>query len=196
MRKLVIITVALVLSLTFVNMAGAAEIKELSKGKMYITGMIYHGDFIKFYKLTMDKKIRNYHIILDTPGGDAYTTVALLGRIKEMKREGITFTMEAYGMSMSAGSYLFMMGDKRIIHDGAQLMWHTIGAQSGGMKPFRASTEQWKSVMLLDTFIRKEFKKATGLSDKWVAFWLDSKKANFMSAATAYNIGIATHYVD
>jgi ATP-dependent protease ClpP protease subunit len=195
-RKFVIITIALVLSLTFASTSGAADIEEISPGFIYLSGGIYQGDFIKFYKLTLDKKIRNYHIILDTPGGGAYTTVAMIGRIKEMKREGITFTMEAYGMSMSAGSYLFMMGDKRIIHDGAQLMWHTITAQSAGNKPYNASPEQWKSVRLLDAYIRKAFKEATGLSDKWVHFWLDSKKANFMSAATAYNIGIATHFVD
>jgi ATP-dependent protease ClpP protease subunit len=99
-------------------------------------------------------------------------------------------------MGMSAGSYLFMMGDERIVHRGAILMWHTVHAQHNGVKPYTIPEGKWKVMGMLDRYIIREFKNATGLSDKWVHYWLESKTANFMSAETAYNVGIATHFVD
>lgn len=171
-----------------------AGVSEIEPGRIIMSDQVYNSDFIDFYKLTLDETVRHYHLLIHGPGGAPTATIGIINRILEMKKAGITFTTEVYAAAYSADAYIFMMGDERIIHAGATLMWHTMTAQM----PYRLDLNNPKHlwVHLCDQYIRKIFKRVTGMSDKMVKLWLDTRDAAFMSALTAYNIGIATKYVE
>ena len=152
-------------------------------------------DFIQFMRLTSDPKIRHYKILIHTPGGNAITCISVMNRMQEMQREGVTFTTVVYGAAMSAGTYVFMMGDERIMHESSSLLFHTMQAQTAAYAWANADPKIRNMIEGWDNDIRKRFKKVTGMSDKSVRYWMDSGKAQPMSALTAYNVGLATKYI-
>jgi len=179
--------------------AAQASVLDLKPGTIMVHNAVYNSDFAEFYEATSHDGIDHYRIILHTPGGDAFSCTAIINRMLELQKKGIKFTTELYGMGMSAGSYIFMMGDERIVHQGAILMWHTIEAQIEQAKKdgqfVRVPENSMRMIRLLDNNIRRLFKRATGMSDESVRYWLDGGGAQFMSALTAYNVGIATKLI-
>ena len=164
-----------------------ATVKELAPGKIVVSDSVYASDFFEFYVATEHKGVKHYHIMIHSPGGSPWATIGIINRILELKAKGVRFTTETYSTASSAGSYIFMMGDERIMHKGSVLMWHTMEAQGGHRY------KEWQK--RCDNFIRKMFKRITGFSDKLVHAWLDSGKAQWMSCETAYNVGIATKII-
>ena len=172
-------------------------VTKVNKNTILIESGIWNSDFGEFLEATKNSKVRHWKIIIHSPGGDAYSTIAIINKIKEMKKRGIKFTTEAYGLAASAGAYLFLMGDKRIIHEGASMMWHTVEAQLRARGIWTYAPDWAKAMIkLCDNFIRKHFQEETGMSDNSVAYWLDGGMQQWMSAKTAYNVGIATELVD
>ena len=98
-------------------------------GVILINGNLGESDFVEFYNQTRDESIRHYRIIINTSGGSATSTVGILERITELKANGIKFTTETYTKAYSAGAFIWMMGDERIMHPGSSLMWHTMLGQ-------------------------------------------------------------------
>ena len=174
-----------------------ATVKEISPGLIAVNGEVYGSDFFEFYEATLDESIRHYKIVLHTPGGDGAACIGIISRIKEMKAKGIKFTTEGYGFAASAGSYIFMMGDRRIAHEGLTLMWHTVEAQLIARNQLhRVEKSALLYIRMIDRYIRKVFKAATGMSDKSIGYWLDGGGAQYMSYKTAYAVGIATEIVE
>ena len=196
MKKWILSLIAMCFILLPLN--ASATFEALNKGDNSVI-VLHEGvemeDFIQLMRLTSDPKIRHYKIIIHSPGGNAVTCIAIMNRMLEMQREGVTFTTVTYGAAMSAGTYIFMMGDERIIHEGAYLLFHTIQAQApahiwANVDPkIRNMVESW------DNYIRRQFQKVTGMSDKSVHYWMDSGESQPMSALTAYNVGVATKYI-
>ena len=197
MKKLIsiiLITTFLILYLPF-NTLG--DIEKLNKNTIMIDNSIWNQDFKQFLEATKDSKVKHWNIVIHSQGGDAYSTIAIINKIKKMKKRGVTFTTEVYGLAASAAAYLFLMGDKRIAHSGSSFMWHTVEAQVRARGLWVYAPERIKAMIrLCDNFIRKHFKEKTGMSDKSVAYWLDGGAAQWMSAKTAYNVGIATELVE
>lgn len=137
----------------------------------------------------------NFTIILQTPGGDGSATVAMMNHIKMLQQEhGFRFTMIVTGGAHSAGSYLFMMGDERIIYRGGTLMWHTIFGQLNARDLWtRINDEQREYIQLLDNFVVNTFKELFPyITDEWIdeTFW--NTDMTWMTAEEALKLGIAT----
>ena len=186
-------------SLLLVPMTASATFEALNEGDNSVIVMheaMVMLDLIQFMRLTSDPKIKHYEIIIHSPGGNAITCIAVMNRIMELKRQGVTFTTRTYGAAMSAGTYIFLMGDERIVHEAATLMFHSVQAQ--------ADTYQWANVdprtqsMIIrwDNFIRTRLKETTGMSDRSVKYWMDGGKSQYMSAETAFNVNVATDYIN
>ena len=193
-----LISILLAASLLLMPMTASATFEQLNKGDNKVIVMhdqMAFEDFIQFMRLTSNPKIKHYEIIIHSPGGAAITCIAVMNRIRELQRKGVTFTTKIYGMGMSAGSYVFMLGDERIIYEGGSLMWHTIQAQVpqyqwDALDPqMRALLTSW------DDYIRARFQEASGMSKESCDYWLDGGTAQFMGAETAFNTGIATEYI-
>lgn len=168
---------------------------EMASSVIVMHEIMYMSDFVEFMRLTSDPTIKHYTILIHSPGGNAITCLAILNRINELKRRGVTFTTEAYGAAMSAGSFIFMLGDERIIHADGTLMFHTIQSQQSKSAWENIPPEVRNMMERWDNRFRKLLKKITGMSDKSVDFWMDGGKAQFMCGKTAYNVGVATKYI-
>ena len=186
-----------------VTVSSTAIPSKVDPNVVYISGGVCYSDFFEFNEATMHLKAGDtLRLIIQTGGGDAYATVAICNRMIEMKKEGIHIITEVYGQAMSAGAFMFLMGDERIAHSGAQLMWHTIESQ---IRKFASDRGLWeieqvidmntfRAMQRLDSFVRELFRSVTGMSDAGVDYWMEGTgdAAQYMSAKTAYNVGIAT----
>jgi len=152
-------------------------------------------DFIEFMRLTSDPTIKHYEIIIHSLGGNAITCIAVMNRILELKREGVTFTTRTYGAAMSAGAYIFLMGDERIMYEASTLMFHTMQSQANEYQWANEEPGVRNMIVRYDNFVRNRFKEITGMSDRSCKYWLDGGDEQYMSAETAYNVGIATEYI-
>lgn len=149
-------------------------------------------------------EVKDYHIIIHSPGGVAVNCVAMMNRIADLQRQGAVITTEVLGMGLSGGALLFIMGDNRIIHDGAVLMFHSAGFVWSGERmnakklyktgnPDMMPSGDFLS-MLDDRFAKRM--KELGLTDKEVEDWLYHEDANFMNAAEALELNLANGLIN
>ena len=165
-------------------------------GLIVISGGISEMDFKSFYNQTLDPSIRKYHIVISTDGGCGYTTTGIVSRMQELKDRGVHITTEVYTKGFSAGSFMFMMGDTRIMHEGAQLMWHTIVGQqvitNGRDMPRKFALT---AVPVDENIIRLASKNLPLVDPMTLETMLRWSGETFMTAREAFELGIATHFV-
>ncbi|MFA9409579.1 MAG: hypothetical protein ACERKJ_12205, partial [Candidatus Dadabacteria bacterium] len=116
--------------------------------------------------------------------------------------EGFTITTETYGYAMSAGALIFTMGDRRIIHDGASIMFHGAGFDGyGGRQSLRSlilygrtvlPPDRVKSLELIDAKFESILYERTLMTKEDIKDWMYKLDANFMSAKKAMQLGVAT----
>jgi len=66
---------------------------------------------------------------INSPGGDVYESLAMVGRMRSSKCQVIT---EGYGQMMSAAGFLLAAGNKRYMSKYAMFMWHESSYRAGG----------------------------------------------------------------
>lgn len=172
-----------------------------------IDGTIYSSDYKEFMQATAYAADQHIKIWLHTQGGDAYATIAIVNRILDLKDRGCTITTIAQGQALSAGSYIFLMGDERIAYEGASFMTHTMVQQNLKSVTEEARENRGKAIRIsqverMDRFIEARFRKVVGnkCSEKMIQYLLygtkdEDTKDQYFSALTAYNIGVATQFI-
>jgi len=158
------------------------------------SGKVYEDTYREFVRWTSDNK-KHYTIYLNTFGGDAFATIGILHRINELQEQGVKFTMICQTKALSAGSYIFMMGDERIMYTGTSLMWHTVRGQF--KKKGKAwSTEKGIVITQLDNVVVGYFEKRFPHIDKALIYeWFWNTDTTYMGATEALLHGIATDVV-
>jgi ATP-dependent protease ClpP protease subunit len=200
MKKL-ILSLVVVLSLAFAGYVTQSnhvttrtidnDIEQLADGSIIISGGVDEDTYKEFLRATLDGK-RHYTIRLMTNGGCAYNTIAIMTRMAELQKQGVKFTTMVMGHGFSAGSYIFMMGDERIMGSGANLMWHTmsgVAKVTGRMIP----QDRIKMITEMDHWVVEMFEKRfPNIPKEWIqrAFW--DENLTWMSAKEALFFGIAT----
>tara|TARA_R110000868_G_C10973188_1_gene771560 strand:+ start:90871 stop:91488 length:618 start_codon:yes stop_codon:yes gene_type:complete len=131
-----------------------------------ITGELAHGwfDIVDAALTQMEAESKSTVTIkVNSPGGDTYEAMAIIGRIKNSKCHIVT---EGYGHIMSAATLILACGNKRKMSRYAQFMWHEasygIEERHSVIKATVAQVE------------REETKWAEAMSEftnKSVAFW-------------------------
>ena len=207
-RKL--ISILLAASLLLMPVVASSDIEKLTKGNIIINGRVVEDSYIQFLKATSDKSVKHWNVTIHTDGGDAHSTVAIINRIKAMKKTGVTFTTFTESKALSAGGFIFIHGDKRVVIRGASLMFHTMLQQASDQQITTARNTYPSRISMLermDKLVSERFMEITGIkegSDAW-KYWLHGKmpdgssvveSAQYMSAETAFNINVATHYID
>ena len=89
-----------------------------------LTGEIQHGwfDIVDAALTQMEAQDKSTVIIkINSPGGDTYEAMAVVGRIKSAKCHIVT---EGYGHIMSAATLILASGKKRKMSKFAKFMWH------------------------------------------------------------------------
>jgi ATP-dependent protease ClpP protease subunit len=159
-----------------------------------LSGNVYENTAREFERLTMTGK-KHYTVRIHTNGGDAFSTVAMVHRIKDLQKQGVKFTMIVKAKAFSAGSYLFMMGDERIMYNGSLLMWHTVNGKRVWYKKAR-SEERGVVFDTIDNFIVGEFeKKFPDIPKEKVNHWFWNTDLTWMTSTEALLWGIATQVI-
>ena len=164
-------------------------------GAIIISGGVDEDTFKEFRSLTLDGR-DHYTIILMTNGGCGYNTVAIMNRIETLQKQGVKFTTYITGHGHSAGSYIFMMGDERIVNNGSVMMWHTMNGQL--KHDNRKIPEERQAYMLyMDEYVVNKFRERfPHIKEEWIkeTFW--DSGMSFMTATSAKLMGIATKIVN
>jgi ATP-dependent protease ClpP protease subunit len=203
MRKLVATTMAVLMMLAVGCKVEFNTAEEMGPGDIVMQdGTILLQDFDvttirEFIEATAE--VKDYHIILNTGGGNAFNTVTMINRIQELQGQGAHITTELIGYGLSAGSVIFLMGDTRIVHEGAILMLHGAAFVQGyeRINETKACDKEGLEsycdmlVMINDNF-EKVLKEKTKMTDEEIHDWLHFEDANFMTAQEAYDLNIAT----
>jgi len=77
-----------------------------------------------FVFLENNTKIRDVHIFISSPGGDAFAGLALADQIERVKRKGFHITAHASGIVASAAVPVFAVCDRRLAAPGTIFMVH------------------------------------------------------------------------
>ena len=189
------IVAALILLVT--PMMGTATVEKIDKDTLILNGAVYGDDFKQFLEATNDPKIRHYEFLMHSPGGNAFTCMAIMNRMREMQREGITFTTKIYGIGMSAGTYIWLMGNDRVVYEGSSLLFHSIESQMNDYQ-IEMTEEKDPSAMAMirrmDEWVKDRL-RSMGMSETMIEYWMDSGAGQVMSAETARNTELATEYI-
>lgn len=175
-------------------------IQTLYGGRIVFPPTILPGDTVSYLKAL--QKEQDYHIIIDSFGGSAFDTIAIINRISELQDKGFNITTEAYGYTLSGGAFIFIMGDDRIIHDGAALMFHGAGfdGQFGrvSLRDFvltgktDLALDVVTALAIIDNKFAAEMHERLGFSYDDIVRWLYAGDYNYMTSDEALELGVAT----
>jgi ATP-dependent protease ClpP protease subunit len=165
-------------------------------GVSIITGNMTDTDFKKFYFETELFDGDEYRIVLNTNGGEAMACIGIMQRIEEMQSRGIKVITETYSKGYSAGSFIFAMGDVRIMHPGSSLMWHTITGQAyadGREDALKSNPAHYNLLTQMDHHVINKMKeKHPQVGDDVWNYLLLNSGMSFMFPEAACDLGIAT----
>ena len=142
--------------------------------------------------LSKTTNIRKVNLFINSPGGDAFSGLALADQIERAKREGFEVTAHASGIVASAAVPVFAVSDRRLAAPGTIFMVHEtsiwkwpgretasdIRSQNRLMdlirdryigklaKYTKLSKEEWQELENKTTWFSAERAKAWGLVDK------------------------------
>jgi len=205
-----LISILLAASLLLMPVVASSEIEKLRYNEIIINGAVWEDSYVQFLKATKDRSVKHWIVRIHTSGGDAHSTIGIINRIKAMKKTGVTFTMINQSKAFSAGSYIFIHGDKRVATRGSSFMFHTIMQQVTEDQVESGRGTHPSTITLLermDELVSERFLEITGIKKGSQAdrYWLHGEMpdgsrvaegAQFMSARTAYNINVATKFID
>jgi ATP-dependent protease ClpP protease subunit len=205
MKKL--ISLILLGSLLLMPVIATADIKKIGHNEIMIDHVITEDSYSEFMEATAYVSNAHINLYIHSDGGDAYSTIGIVNRILDLKDRGCTFTTIVHAKAFSAGAYLFLMGDERVVYGGSSLMFHTMmqqvtKEQREGIRDFdRGNAVVIGMLERMDEYICDRFRKVVGdrMSEKAIQYFLygtDEEDINgqYMSAETAYNVGVATQY--
>jgi len=82
-------------------------------------------DYLKLHKITQAV------IEIHSPGGPLFDAQRIVSLIQSWQASGGTVETRLYGAAFSAGFYIFVAGDNRLVSPNADLMWHEVQSFSG-----------------------------------------------------------------
>jgi len=143
-----------------------------------------------FIVLENDTEIRDVHIYINSPGGDAFSGLALADEIERAKAKGFTITAHASGIVASAAVPVFAVCNVRILAPGCILMVHEAALWKW---PGRETASDIRSqnelmVLLRERYIKTLVKNSNLSREKWEEL---EKKTTWFSAEQALAWGLA-----
>jgi ATP-dependent Clp protease, protease subunit len=130
MKKLlsaIVIGLSLCLASVSYGNTNLIETKEVRKDytikTIVIDSSIYNSDVRELVEATTGD-FDELQIIINTPGGDAFACMGMINYLNELKSKGIKIVTRVSGMALSAGAYLWLAGDERIVHSSDVFMFH------------------------------------------------------------------------
>jgi len=88
--------------------------------------------------------IKKAVIEIHSPGGALFDAQRIVGIIRYWQTRGVTVETRLMGSAFSAGFYIFTAGDKRLVDEYSDLMWHEIQISSWGFNVTTPSDSEEK----------------------------------------------------
>lgn len=152
-----------------------------------ICGEIERGDFDRLDSALSELERKNKSTItirINSPGGDVYEALAMVGRIKSSRSHIVT---EGYGQIMSAAVLLLASGDKRRMSKYSWFMHHESSFLIGG-----STSEVKEEIIQMEREENAWCKWMAELSEKDADFWRTAanKKNFYLSSQECEECGI------
>ena len=142
-----------------------------------------------FVVLENNTEVREVNLFINSPGGDAFSGLALADQIERAKRKGFKITAHASGIIASAAVPVFAVCDVRLAAQGTIFMvheaalWKWPGRETAS--DIRSQNELMQ--MLSDRYIGKLVDNSKLSKSKWEEM---EKKTTWFSAETALEWGL------
>ncbi|MBU4449622.1 MAG: ATP-dependent Clp protease proteolytic subunit [Proteobacteria bacterium] len=148
----------------------------------------------QFFDYLATHKIKAAVIEIHSPGGALFDAQRIVNIMQTWQSRGGTVETRLYGAAFSAGFYIFVSGDVRLVSPYADLMWHEIQSYEGlGMKILTPSDQEEKTRVLRHLQdVRHTYLATRGSLTKEEIDKRVSKKEWWMSGADA----VALKYAD
>lgn len=107
--------------ITGINAAETEAFSKLFSGLSVSDVTRLYGDYLY---LKHETEIRNWNIFINSPGGDAFSGLALAATIKHAQKDGFHVIIHASGIVASAAVPVFAVGNERYAMDSTTFMVH------------------------------------------------------------------------
>jgi len=97
----------------------------------YLLSDILSYEISKYFEYLDNHKITRAVIEIHSPGGSLFDAQRIVSMIQHWQSKGGKVETRLYGAAFSAGFYIFVAGDNRLVSGSADLMWHEIQSFSG-----------------------------------------------------------------
>lgn len=167
----------------------------MSDKTIYISGNFYEGTFTQFMEATKDE-LPHYTIVINSNGGDGAATIGIMSRILELQKKGTKFTTVVYTKAASAGSFIWMLGDHRVMHSGSYLMFHTLQAERDAGEKSALPNVRLPQFQGMDEFvIRHTIKAFPNVDPMTLETMLRYSGMTFIMAEDCYKLGMVDELI-
>ena len=189
MKKLLATLAMLALLAGFATPAGCL-IGYVNHQTIMIYDRIVPGDEVEIRAL-FDGQETEYHIVLNRPGGRAFTGLSIVNHIADLKESGAKITTEVSGTAMSAAAIIWLMGDVRIAHPHDIIMFHGAIMTTPDGRRIPPELIDGNDKMVIDTINQAMYERIAEITDEKTA-----KKAIeedlYITGREAFRMGFAT----
>lgn len=163
------------------------------KGYFYFTEIDSVG--IKdFFDYLNSHGIKEAIIEIHSPGGALFEAQRIVSLIEYWQKHGVKVETRIFGMAFSAGFYVFVAGEPRLVSPSADLMWHELKSASFGFGftiTTPADREEEARVLRHLQDVRNNYLAKRGNLSKAEIDNLIAKKEFWMSGFEAMKYGFA-----
>jgi ATP-dependent Clp protease protease subunit len=133
--------------------------------------------------------IRDVNLFINSPGGDAFSGLALADQIERARRKGFKITAHASGIIASAAVPVFAVCDMRLAAPGTIFMVHEAALWKWPGRETASDIQSQNDLMILlrDRYIGKLVDNSNLDKDKWEEL---EKKTTWFSASKALTWGL------
>ena len=161
-------------------------------GHYYLTDIDSKG-IEEFFSYLSRHKIKKAMIEIHSPGGALFDAQRIVNMIQYWQQRGGSVETRIYGMAFSAGFYIFVSGDHRLVSPNADLMWHEIQSFEGfGLKMTTPSDKEEAARILRHLQdVRHKYLATRGKLTKAEIDSQVAKKEWWMTGSDAIKFGFA-----
>ena len=150
-------------------------------------------DVTRFYNdylyLKHETEIRNWNVYINSPGGDAFSGLALAATIKNAQDNGFYVIIHASGIVASAAVPVFAVGNERYAMDGTIFMVHEAALWKWPGRETASDIRAQNELMTLlkDSYIEILVNNSDTTKEDWEAM---EKKTTWFSTDKAKDFGL------
>ena len=151
----------------------------------------------EFFDYLDRHEIKKAIIEIHSPGGSLFDAQRIVSLIQSWQASGGTVETRLYGAAFSAGFYIFVSGDNRLVSPNSDLMWHELKSFEGyGFKITTPSDKEEEARILRHLQnIRNAYLATRGKLNKAEMDEKVAKKEFWMSGKEAVEFGFADGFI-